>query len=447
MSNTSARLANDRFLPSQGISWTLAQAAVCFLLFVSVVAPVVTFSSALPWFRVEQLALIPIGFIYLWLLLAGLARPVQLNAMVLIGAVYCICILLSIFFGTFVLGHEFLYRDLYEIPKAVLPVIFFTLGLESCLSEVWIRRTLTLFAVGVVLASLYAWAQWMDLGIAHQLVPIYSGGAHDEGSLAHYRRVYSTMGNPNLLGQLMTWSVAAFTLAAMFRVGNRFRNFAIVCISLVTLAMTGSRYGLLDTGLVFLLIFMLASSVRHRRRTLAVFLLVLVPLFGGIVFAVASSNKATLERFQSLRDPTQTDSFRGRIDELWPEASEEIAISPLLGHGPAKVIFSDIVTDSEYLDVIKEFGIVGLLAYLAYYIYPMRRMWRGLRHQNRDPLFEERLPGTFWALQLSFIMVITALVMNIGMSTFYGEPIQGFFFLWMGIGVGAARKIVSAQPS
>src|SRR5579862_850543 len=259
MSNTSVHLANSRRVSSQGISSFLVQAAVCFLLFVSVVAPVITISSALPWFRVEQLALIPIGFVYLWLLLAGLARPVQLNGMFLIGAIYCVCILLSIFFGTFVLGHGFLYRDLYEIPKAVLPVIFFTLGLECCLSEMWIRRTLTLFAVGVVLVSLYAWAQWMDLGIAHQLAAIYSGGAHDEGSLAHYRRVYSTMGNPNLLGQLMTWSVAAFTLAAMFRVGNRIRNFALVCISLVTLAMTGSRYGLIDTGVVFILIFALSS--------------------------------------------------------------------------------------------------------------------------------------------------------------------------------------------
>jgi hypothetical protein len=38
-------------------------------------------------------------------------------------------------------------------------------------------------------------------------------------------------------------------------------------------------------------------------------------------------------------------------------------------------------------------------------------------------------------------MLITGLGMNIGMSTFYSAPLQGFFWLWMGIGVSAALKI------
>lgn len=430
------------FFDSQTLAHSLAQAAVVCLLTVSIVAPVITISDALPWFRFEQLALIPLAIVYLWLLLAGVAKPVRFNAMFLIGPIFCACILLSLFYGTFVLGHPFLYRDLYEIPKALLPVVFFTLGLEARLNEVWIRRFLVCFSIAIVLVCLYAWAQWMHFGIAYQLNFIYSGGAHDDGSLAHYRRVYSTMGNPNLLGQLMTWAVATFTLGALFRVGSRLLNFCMVAICLVTLAMTGSRYGLLDTALAFLIIFLFSASVKERRMTLVAFLLVLLPVFAGIVVAVAESNQATLERFQSLRDPVHTDSFEGRIDLLWPDASKEISESPFLGHGPAKAIFSDIVTDSEYLDVLKEFGIVGFCAYLAYFIYPLLFMWRGFSFRKRSVDFpENRFPASVLALQLSFLMLVTGLVMNVGMSTFYSAPIQGFFWLWIGIGVGMVQKL------
>jgi O-antigen ligase len=426
----------------------LAHLTVAGLVFVSITAPVVTVSSALPWFRVEQLALLPIGFVYLWLLMAGIAGPVRFNALFLIGTVYSLCIVLSLLFGTFVLQHTFLYRDLYEIPKALLPVAFFTLGLEARLSETAIRRVLGFFSVAMLLVCLYAWAQWMDLGISGRLSVYYSGGEHIEGALAHYRRVYSTMGNPNLLGQLLTWAVAAFTLAALFRLGNRLYNFLLAFACLITLAMTGSRYGLLNTGLGLVLIFFLAVSVKRRRGAVLALLVVLLPIFGWITITVASSNRATLDRFQTLRNPLHTDSLRDRLDDLWRDAGNEFLQSPLFGHGPAKAIFTDVFTDSEYLDVLKEFGLLGFFAYFAYFIYPFRHLWRGLKYTRWcDPLLEIQLPATFWALRLSFIMLVTALVMNIGMSTFYNQLLQGFFWIWMGIGVSVVRTISIAEQT
>jgi O-antigen ligase len=425
---------------SEAIASFLSGAAITVLLSVCVLAPVVNFTGSLPWLRAEQLALLPICAVYAWLLFAGLARLVRFNALFVIAPIYCACILLSLFFGTYFLGHAFLYRDLYELPKALFPIAFFTLGVEARLSEVWIRRSLALYSVAIFLVCLYAWAQWMDLGISHQLSLVYSGGAHDDGALAHYRRVYSTMGNPNVLGQLMTWSISAFTLALIFGVGSRLRNVVMVSCCLITLAMTGSRYGLLDTGLAFLLIFLLSFSVRERRRTLVLLLLALLPFFVAIVTVVARSNQATLDRFQTLSDPLQTDSLRGRLDELWPDASVAFTASPIVGNGSAKAIFTGIVTDSEYLDVLKEFGIIGFLAYFAYFIYPLRLLCRGIRNTGRSDLSgETHFPAAIAALQLSFVMLITAVVMNVGMSTFYSEPLQGFFWLWMGIGVSIVR--------
>jgi hypothetical protein len=50
--------------------------------------------------------------------------------MFLIGAAYSICIMASMLYGWAFLGHAVIVRDFYEIPKAMFPVVFFTLGRE-----------------------------------------------------------------------------------------------------------------------------------------------------------------------------------------------------------------------------------------------------------------------------------------------------------------------------
>jgi len=435
---------------SRRIAPYLAQLSIAALIFVSITAPVINLSESLPWFRVEQLALIPIGLVYLWLVLAGRAGLFRLNPMFIVAFIYSFCILLSLLYGTFVLGHPFLVRNLYEFPKVWLPVAFFTFGLEAKLSESAVRRVLRVLSIGIIPVCLYAWAQWMDLEISYWLVQFYSGGFHDDGALAHYRRVYSTMGNPNLLAQLLTWAIAAFTLALLLKLGNRLVNIVLVLMCLVTLAMTGSRYGLIDTALVLLLILWLSMAVKRRQRAPLILLGTLLPIFAWVTITTATTNRATLDRFQSLRDPLTTDSVHGRLDDLWPDASKEFLASPLFGQGPAKEIFTDVVTDSEYLDVLKQFGIIGFIAYFAIFIYPLRQFWRGLQIRAKShSSVEVAAPASSWALQFSFIMLVSGLVMNIGMSLFYNAPLQGFFWLWMGIGVSTIRPMAAAlgKPS
>jgi O-antigen ligase len=299
--------------------------------------------------------------------------------MFLIGAAYSICITVSILYGWASLGHTVIVRDLYEIPKAIFPVVFFTFGREIELPESTLRKLLAWFSLAIFLVCIYAWAQWADLGVTHTLANYYSGGWHDEGSLSHYRRVYSTMGNPNLLGQLMTWSAAAFILAVVFRFGNRWRNIAMVFACLITLVMTGSRYGLLNAALAIILIFSLLFMNTKRWKASLIFLFILLPVLVSAGYVIGNSNRATAERLQTLSNPFTTDSLRDRVDDLWRDAGIQIAQSPFLGHGPAKTIFSGVITDSEFLDVLKEFGLVGFSLYLLYFVYPLCALWKGIR--------------------------------------------------------------------
>jgi hypothetical protein len=107
-----------------------------------------------------------------------------------------------------------------------------------------------------------------------------------------------------------------------------------------------------------------------------------------------------------------------------------------------------VITDSEYLDVLKQFGIIGFLPYFAYFIIPLVVLWKGLRAMWRaGPSLEERIPLTFATLRLCLVMVVTAILMNIGSTIFYDVPLQGFFFLWMGIGTRCATSIREAAKT
>ncbi len=423
----------------------LAQLTIISLMCVSVLAPFVPFGPAFPAIRLEVVLLPLILAIYGFLLLTGYVHGFHYHGMFLVGVVYAICISISTWYGASFLGQALTLQDFYEFPKLFLPVVFFILAYEANLSELGLRRLLMGLAVAVGLVCIYAWAQWLNLGFSQQLNAFYRAGTNVDEALSYAQRVYSTMGNPNVLGQLLTWSVAAFLLAFLLGIGNRQIVAIVMLACLVTLGMTGSRYGLVDGALaLFLVLFM--PFTPKRRLSQALLPLVLLPLCVLVIGVVAVSNPRTLERFQTLNDPLHTDSAIERFESRWADALDNISESPILGRGPAKSIFAGVVVDSEYLGVLEQFGVLGLLAYLAYYLFPLFLIWRGMRTGRwADPALEARLPANYLAMRLSFVMIVTALVMNIGMSSFYNQLLQGFLWIWMGLGARAARTIGDAS--
>lgn len=426
----------------------LGEVCVISLVCVPILFPAIRIavSDDISMVKTEVAALPIVSLGYLWLLLAGEARLFRPNGMLVVGALFNFSVALSIWHSSSVLGETVILRDFLEIPKLWLPVVFFTLSYEARLSEVALRRLWNFLGLTVLPLCLYAWAQWGNLTVSHWLNEIYQAGEKSEAALMYARRVYSTMGNANNFAELLTWLISTFLLALLLVPAKRTRNIMVLFACLVTLPMTGSRYGLLNTTIALILIFSINHACRGRRLSQLLFPLALLPIFAGVFFVVSSSNQRNLERFQTLDNPLQTDSFRERADVLWQDAIQDFRQSPLLGHGPAKNIYTGIITDSEYLDILKEFGIVGFLFYLAYFLFPLSLIWRGMRAgQRAGPSLEESLPWNFLAMRLSFVMIMTALVMNIGMSTFRNFLLQAFLWMWMGLGVRAAQTIGDAS--
>lgn len=427
---------------SRPLAHRMAELSVTALVCLSVLAPGLHIGSDLPFVRPEQLLLPVIVVIYGWLLLAGYARAIRLSGMFIVASGYCMCVLLSIWYGANILGHSPVARDLYEIPKALLPLAFFIVAYESDLSERSLRLVVKAFSFAILLVCFYAWAQSANLSIASKLNEYYSSGEHVDIILRGIGRVYSTMSNPNVLGQLMTWSIAIFTMAFLFRVGSYAFNAFVTLSCLATLAMTQSRYGLLTAVVGLVLILLLPSASLGRRKVQMVLRALLLALCVWTFVAVTRTNEYAEARLHSLGHPFQTDSLRGRLDLSWPDAMSEFERSPTFGNGSAKNYFKGTIADSEYLDVLKQFGIVGFLAYLGFFLYPLALSWRGLRAaRNANPLFEDLLPATFLTARVSVTMILTALVMNVGESTFLNFLLQGFLWTWMGLGARSARTI------
>src|SRR4029077_14554136 len=324
----------------------MGELCVTSMICLSVTAPAIVVSSALPYFKAEQLLLPVAAGVYLWMVLAGVARNIRFNAMFTIGLFYCLCNAISIWYGAAVLGHEVVLRDFYELPKVWLPVAFCTIAYECALSEVSLRRLIRIFSLAILPVCLYAWAQFAGLGFTYKLNSYYSSGGHIDQALEYAGRVYATVGNPNVLGELMTWSVILFVLAFLFRVGSRLQNLLVALSCLVTLVMTGSRFGFLTVCVGIIFVFVLVSSAGRRSLAQVSVLLLLIPFFAWTYRTIASSNQRTLERYETLRNPLQIDSLRERFDDLWREEWTDFTQSPVIGHGPAKAVFRLGYTDS-----------------------------------------------------------------------------------------------------
>jgi len=200
-------------------------------------------------------------------------------------------------------------------------------------------------------------------------------------------------------------------------------------------------------GLLIALAFGLFARRRGLKLIGLLFLVgVLIPVFGE---AQRSSYWAS-HRFEQLRNPLQVASLRGRLDFLWIEAGDYFLSSPWVGHGPAKTVFETVYTDSEYLDILKYYGIIGFLCYLAYFFWPLLEMLRGLRTLRfLSPDLEERLGANLLVLRAGFAIFCLALFMNVGEFTFYNLELLGFVWLWGGLAVRAAQFVmeVEAQES
>lgn len=427
------------------ISQHLGEIGVVLLLCGGVLAPQWEISPAEPRLRRELFILAAIIAVYGWMLLIGKAKKVRLRAFYLIGLVFSICIVLSTAYGVGILHHRLSVRDFTEVPKAWMPTLYFAIGYAAQMSEAGLRRLLDFLAITTLLICLFGWAQFFDWRIAALLQPYYGDGGHNDLTLLLYHRVYSTLINPNVLSQFLSWTIIAYVLALVFGVGNRWRNVAVPVFCLINIVLSSSRYGILSVAFGFLFVLGLAVKTRRGISRVTGLALVFIVLSGIFVLASQRGSYIIARRFDELRNPTQAASLRARLDILWVDAFGYFLSSPIIGHGPAKTIFGQTFTDSEYMDILKWYGIVGFSVYALYYYWPLSQIRKGLRGAvNLPSQLEEDLKANLLIVRFGFVMLWMALFMNIGMFTCFNWQLMCYMWLWVGLAVRAAEVVRQA---
>ena len=177
---------------------------------------------------------------------------------------------------------------------------------------------------------------------------LYYNNSGDLQWLSYFSSRFSgTFGNPNTLGITLSFFIPFLTIYA-----NSRKDAAVLLGVLLLIALSLSRTAFALTALTFLLI-IISGQFRNRRILFALIFATAISIW---LFAGDALGISLLERATNL-------NLAGR-EEIWFNAFELITDKAIFfGVGDLTSI-SDIV-DNEYLTILIQFGLMGLLLFLC----------------------------------------------------------------------------------
>ncbi len=420
------------------------EVCVFLLLTAILLGPPFSALQGFPKVRPEQILVLGICYIYFIGLMARRIPTPKFHYVYLWGLLFSVSVMVSMVYGVEFLNQDIIGRDYYEIAKAWLPVLLFVVAYEARLSEESLRRFVIVLALNTAAVCGYALAQHLGLPGLNRLNSYYSVGLHHDIALERMlARSTSTFGNPNILGQFLSCAAICFTLAAVSQLGRRIWSVIIASAAVFGMVLSESRYALivLAFGLILLMLLM-GTSRRRLARTVG--FLALFAAIAMIFIGTIRHEPVRAGRFEELRRPLEVHSLRVRMDIMWVDAYGDFKASPIFGHGPAKEIYTGIYTDSEYLDVLKRYGLLGFAAYFSIYLWFLNRLRKGLKAMRLfDASTGASLGSTFLVVRAGFVLVLMAMAMNVGMSTYYNFQFGSFLWLFLGLAVQSAETVTN----
>jgi putative inorganic carbon (HCO3(-)) transporter len=290
------------------------------------------------------------------------------------------------------------------LGKLSLYVLFFALAERVMRDERWRSRLLTVYLLTALGVSVEAIRQWL-----FGAEPLATW-TDPESALANVTRVYSFLGNPNLLAGYLLPSVPLSAAAIAVWRGTLPRVLAVVMLGMNTasLILTFSRGGWLGLATativgVGLLGFWYLPQLPYRWRRWGVPLLLglLVATLVGSVVSVPALRERAGSIFAARGD--SSNNFRINV---WMGVQQMIQARPWLGIGPGNVAFNQIYplyqvnvrftalsAYSIFLELLVEVGVIGFGVFLWLLLLVGDRAWRCL-----GQLRARNNPQGFWLM-------------------------------------------------
>jgi O-Antigen ligase len=246
-----------------------------------------------------------------------------------------------------------------------------------------VRRVLRVLCWGGALCGVVAALQfWVSLDITPYLreLPGFSLNFHNAGILdrAALNRVAGTAIHPIELGVVAGMLLPLAIYLALHDHERSLRSrWTPVALIGIAIPASVSRSAILAVGLAMAMLIVL-MPVRQRLVALCA-----VPL---AVCAVFMSAPGVIGTLSSLFEAGTSDSSITYRVEDYPLAERLVQEAPVFGHGPGTYLPVDLVDifDNQYLKTAVEFGMVGIVALLAYLALPVILALIA-RRRSKDP--------------------------------------------------------------
>lgn len=217
--------------------------------------------------------------------------------------------------------------------------------------------------------------------IVFQIFDLYNKGVFKTES---YRvsTSFGMIGNPNeaslfiLLFMPLAITSSLFSKSVIFKICGFLTGLAmVVCVML-----TQSRGGFL--GLVVITAILTWKLGRNARLKTAVFTLIVA--LGVIAFAPGNYSNRILAIFDSSRD--EAGSSNERTELLKRSILVTLRNPQGVGLGNSKIFGArNLETHNAFTQVSSELGIIGLIFYVIFLIYPLRELYRLEQNTTEDP--------------------------------------------------------------
>lgn len=393
---------------------------ISFLIFSSIVLPPITVFPG-PDIRVEEL----FYFLVFPLLIIYKEKPagdIYLTYFAYSVLAFGAAIVISLNYGKYFLGVPTSLNDYFELLKVLkLFIVVITIS-RFKLTKKEIHRLLYVVVFSFLLSTFIGLMQYYGLlGFDRITAPYYFA----ERLYDVHNRMMGTFFNPNTYGTAVTLGIIVNLVLFFYESKPDRKLFLVLSAGILafTIALTQSRTALIVLFIAFLSILFLNVAKRQLRVKQIIKILGFTTILLLIIASLLSEQIMT--RFLSLADISLDMSWNMRL-MAWYLNLQLFFDSFLLGWGPAKIIHTSIV-DSEYILILRRYGLIGFSIYMLIYFIPLVRAYimsrnekiKGLMGQIvvagtlifligniTNPLFHEIQFMDFWALLLGVFFAL-----------------------------------------
>lgn len=387
------------------------------VLFSAIVLPPLSSLPGLPDIRLEELL-----FFLLFPLLILKKEPAGndklYNLFIITVIAFGSAILFSIFYGRYILGVPVIGRDYFELLKLFKLLIVVVAFARFDLNKDDISHLLYLTVISFLISSTLGLMQFYGiLGFERITGPYYFA----ERIYDVYNRMMGTFSNPNTYGTVLTLGTVVTAVLVFYEkeVHRKITLSFLVLLFSFTIALTQSRTAIVVLVLALFLVFGL--NTYKSRFSLKQIVFFTAGLFITVILFIGVLSEDIITRFSALSDINEDTSWQMRM-LAWYLNLTIFSESMLFGWGPAKMIHTTIV-DSEYILILRRYGIVGFTIYMFIYLIPL---YRAYLFQAKD--------GIAGAMgQIIMVSVIVFLVANITNPLFHEIQFMDYWMILLGI--------------